>query len=1147
MSTEKVKRKLTAILSADVKGYSRLMGADEVGTIRILQTYRQVMSDLIQKKGGRVVDSPGDNVLAEFASVVDALESAVEIQRELKVRNTDRSESRRMEFRIGINLGDVVEEGERIYGDGVNIAARIEGLAEGGGICISGTAFDQIGKRLPLGYEYMGEQAVKNIEKPVRVYRVLMEPEQAGKVIGESGGKGRRWRWAAAAAVVLVAGALGLWNFYFRPPATEPASKEKMAFPLPDKPSIAVLAFTNLSGDAKDDLLGDGLSEGIINGLSKSDRVFVIARNSSFTYKGKPIKVKQVAEEMGVRYVIEGSIQREGERVRITVQLIDSLTGNHLFSERYDRDLKGILNLQDEITMKVLTAVRVKLTSGELARIYEKGTKNLDAYLKVLEAAEHKGGTVNKERVQRASQLLEEAIALDPEYASAYSILSTAYFDLVILGASESPRESLRRAVELGKKAIALDESNGTAHANLAFPYVYLREFDKAIEEAEKGVSLSPNSASGYWALGTALYSAGRPQEAIPFLQKSLRLSPIPIHSQVLGVLAGAYGALGQYEEAIATYKKVLQIYGPDHMMAHLGLAATYALMGRENEARAEGAEVLRIDPKFSWERWIRVLPFDQSRKDRLTEALNRAGLSDKPPLPLPDKPSIAVLPFVNMSDDKGQEYFSDGLTEDLITDLSKISGLFVIARNSTFVYKGKSVNVQQVSRELGVKYVLEGSVRRAGDQVRINAQLIDATSAQHLWAERYDGSMRDVFSLQDKINQKIVAALAVKLTADEKAQVGKKETNNLAAYEEFLKGREHYLKFTVEDLAKAMTCFKRAIELDPNYRRARAALALLYYNIAARGPIMQDALKINYGEARLRARQYLMNAMEEPISVTYMLSGLMNLTLRQWDEAISQFEKALALDPNDPLLYVGLTWVLSMSGRPAEGMEYAKSGMRLDPLNPARYLAQIGVAHFCMGEWQEAVTPSEQALKLNPEEGIWAAVLASAYAHLGRTEEAKAAYQVCRQRVGTDLSLYFWPFKDSRVEESFVEGLIKAGWSGGRFVSVHVSKKDQITGEHLKQFYYPSTTIGYGIGSWQMSQEFAEDGTVTMSAAGLPGGVDTGRSWLEDKICIQFQKYSAGLAFCRTTFRNPRGTPQGNDEYLGFSDLASTTFSRAQ
>jgi adenylate cyclase len=410
-------------------------------------------------------------------------------------------------------------------------------------------------------------------------------------------------------------------------PKVEVASKEKLAFPLPDKPSIAVLPFTNISGEKELEYFSDGLAEGIINGLSKSEHIFVIARNSTFTYKGKPVKVKQVAEEMGVRYVIEGSVQQEKNRVRITAQLIDALTGRHLFSERYDRDLKDILNLQDEITMKVLTAVQVKLTTGEVARLSEKGTKNLEAYLKVLQAREHKAGTFNKERVERAIQLLEEAIALDPEYAIAYSVLCTAHFDLVAIGASESPRESLQRAVELGKKAIALDDSNSSVHASLTFPYIYLREYNKAISEAEKAISLGPNSASAYFALGTALYVAGRPQEAIPMLQKSLRLSPIPVHSQVLGLLAYSYSWLGQYEEAIATNKKVLQIYGPDHLMAHLGLAITYAWMDREKEARAEGAEVLRIDPKFSVERFIKGLPSDQSRKDRMADALRKAGL----------------------------------------------------------------------------------------------------------------------------------------------------------------------------------------------------------------------------------------------------------------------------------------------------------------------------------------------------------------------------------------------------------------------------------------------------------------------------------------------------------------------------------------
>ena len=600
MAEEGFKRKLTTIFSADVVGYSRLMEDNEEATIQTLNTYRNSMSTLIEQHNGRVVDMTGDNLMAEFSSVVDAVKCAVETQKEVSERTADLPENRRMLFRIGVNLGDIVEEGERIYGDGVNIAARLEGLAEGGGICISGTAYDQLKNKLELGYEFLGEHSVKNIAAPVRVYKILMEPEAVGKIIGEKR-KTKRWMAVAVAAVILIG--LAGWYLYFeQSKRVEPASVKQMVYSLPDKPSIAVLPFTNLSSEKEQEYLCDGLAEGIIDGLAKSDRLFVIARNSSFTYKGKPTKIKQVAEDLGVRYVLEGSIQKAGDRVRITTQLIDALSGHHLFSERYDRQLKDILTLQDEITMKVLTAVQVKLTVGEGAIFSAKGTKNLDAYLKVLQAREYKGRTMNKERVEKAIQLCEEAIALDPEYVYAYSTLSTAYFDLVVLGASDSPIESLRRAVELGKKAVDLDESNPYAHACLAFPYMYLKKFDQAISEAEKSISLAPNYALGYFALGAVLVTVGRHKEAILALQKCLRLSPVPVHSRVLGALAMSYREVGQYEESIATYKKELQIAGPDHLMAHLGMAFTYVMMGRENEARAQGAEVMRIDPEFSLE-----------------------------------------------------------------------------------------------------------------------------------------------------------------------------------------------------------------------------------------------------------------------------------------------------------------------------------------------------------------------------------------------------------------------------------------------------------------------------------------------------------------------------------------------------------------
>jgi adenylate cyclase len=626
MTTQEVKRKLAAILSADVKGYSRLMGEDEEGTIRTLNAYKEVLTGFVQKHQGRVVGTAGDSMLAEFASVVDAVRCAVGIQEELKGRNKELPEDRRMEFRIGVNLGDVVEDGDTIYGDGVNIAARLESLAEAGGICISGTAYDQVENKLSLGYKYLGEQAVKNIAKPVRVYRVLMEPGTAGKVIGENKIKPRQWKNAAiglVVVVIIVIVATVIWKFYSpTAPKMEVASKEKMAFPLPDKPSIAVLPFVNMSGDPKKDYLSDGITEEIINALSKIPTVFVIARNSTFTYKGKPVRVQQVSEEMGVQYVMEGSVQWSGDRVRVTIQLIDALKGHHLFSDRYDRELKDIFALQDEITMKALTAMRVGLRVGEDARFADKGTKNLDAYLKFIQSSKV---TLNKGNVVLARQLVEESLALDPGFVSAYAHLSTMLVMEVWLGVSKSPKESLDRAEELAKKALALDNSNWYAYCSLSLTYLFKKNYDKALSMAERAVSLNPNSMLAWFYLGTAHLYLERYEEAILHLKKSLRLSPVPFGATLFN-LALCYRFLGRYDEAIATHKKLFQLQ-PDYLPGHVSLAYTYVLAGRQEEARAEAAEVMRIDPQFSLERYAKGVASKQAHIDQMVEALRKAGL----------------------------------------------------------------------------------------------------------------------------------------------------------------------------------------------------------------------------------------------------------------------------------------------------------------------------------------------------------------------------------------------------------------------------------------------------------------------------------------------------------------------------------------
>jgi adenylate cyclase len=754
MNSEHMKRRLVAILSADVKGYSRLMSLDEEGTVRMLTAYKGVMENLIGQHGGRVVDAPGDNLLAEFSSVVDAVQCAVEIQREIQGRNEGVPEDRRMEFRIGVNLGDVLEEGEKIFGDGVNIVARVERLSEPCGVCISGTAYDQVKNRLPFGFKSLGEHVVKNIPEPVRVYRVLMEPgvTKAGKGLRIEA-RGKKALVLGIVALLLVVAALAVWRLYVRPtpPPMEAAFQEKMTFPLPDKPSIA-------------------------------------------------------------------------------------------------------------------------------------------------------------------------------------------------------------------------------------------------------------------------------------------------------------------------------------------------------------------------------------------------------------------VLPFSNISNDPAQEYFIDGMTDDLITDLSKISGVFVIARNSTFTYKGKDVKIKQVAEELGVRYVLEGSVRKAGEQVRINAQLIDAMKGHHLWAERYDGKMQDIFALQDKITQKIVSALSVKLTGREKELIAKKGTDNVAAHDAFLRGWGHFLRKTPEDFVKAEASFKKAIELDPNYGRAYAALSAVYSDASMMMSVLKG-LGISWLEVRARMIQNLKKATE--CSIAHCVRSQRYLFRRQHQEALSEIEQALALDPNDPtsLYYMGYT--LTFSGRPDDAVEFFKKGMRLDPHNPSRYLTGLGRVHFCKGELEEAVRLYEQAMRLNPESAPWAwgACLAAFYALLGRDQEARGTfenYKKVKVDVPAEVTInlrYIMnsaPFKDRAVADRLVEGLRKAGFApapirGGYFPAF---KENQLTGDEIKRLLFGSRINGKIMYSQQFWMTFHKDGKFTWRG---PGSIssDTGKIWMEgDAICRQWEKKFWGSEQCATVFRYPGGTSEGKDEYFWCNDFGFNTFS---
>jgi adenylate cyclase len=617
-----------------VKGYSRLMGENETETVKTLTSYRKIMGELIQQHRGRVIDSPGDNILAEFGSVVDAVQCSVAAQNELKARNAELPENRRMEFRIGVNLGDVIEEENRIYGDGVNIAARLEALADPGGICISKTAFDHIETKLPLGYEYLGEQTVKNIAKPVGAYRVVMEPRVTVVGIKEKKAPSgqRRVSLAIAVIVILLAGVLALWQFVLRPspPSVEKADPKKMALPLPDKPSIAVLPFANIGADPEQEYFSDGITEDIITNLSKLSALFVVSSNSTFLYKGKQVKIEEVARDLGVRHVLEGSVRRAGGRVRITAQLIDGKTGQHVWADNYDRELKDIFSVQDDVTRKVVSELAVALTASEIERQARKHTDNFEAYDTYLRARRAIRFSINQEQDLKGKELAQRCIELDPNFAGGYEVLSYMLSRSIRFGFSTSPKEDLEKAYELAKKAVSVDETFADAHLALASAYLMKERHDDAVTAAMAATRSQPGNSLAHTYLGFYLHWAGRGKEAVEAIKKGRQLNPKFLEGPdavYLSFMGFACFTAGFYEEAIEAMKQCIDRYGPA-VPRHPFLIASYVSLGREEEARAAAQQLLKMNPNFSLESWKYGRTYKNPEDiERLYGALRKAGL----------------------------------------------------------------------------------------------------------------------------------------------------------------------------------------------------------------------------------------------------------------------------------------------------------------------------------------------------------------------------------------------------------------------------------------------------------------------------------------------------------------------------------------
>ncbi len=599
------KRKLTAILSADAVGYSRLMNDDEEATVRTIQAYRKVFSTLILQHNGRLIDSPGDNLLAEFPSVVDGLHCALAVQHELANRNAAMSDNRRMRFRIGLNLGDVIEEKGRLYGDGVNVAARLESLAEPGGILLSGAVYDQVKHKLPNRFEFTGDQKVKNIPDPIRAYRVVMDPDinHLPQKIGIK--KTKRFK----TLLVLLLGTIMILavgsGYYFwqdrnsRSPAN--ASPDSSVSPAPAfrKASIAVLPFTNLSDDVEQEYFSDGVTNDIITDLSKFRELLVIASNTVFMYKGKTVSITTVGRDLGVAYIMEGSVQKAGDHIRINVQLIDASDGTHVWAERYNRRYTDIFELQGDIVQAIVTKLAVKTFQYEQARALRKKPNDLLAYDYLLRGYAYYHQR-NRSAYSMAKEMFSRAVELDPFYAAAYVGLGELEYGKVSYGWTEFPDKALNKALAFVRKAIELDESNSTAHSLLSSIYTFQNGYELAINEAERAIELNPNDSGSYNELGWALLRFGRLDEAIAALDMSLRLdssSPRNIWFH-LGI---AYYLKEDFGKASVILAQGLT-KRPGFSGYHIALAATYARLGRNEDAAREAAAVRRLDPFFKVE-----------------------------------------------------------------------------------------------------------------------------------------------------------------------------------------------------------------------------------------------------------------------------------------------------------------------------------------------------------------------------------------------------------------------------------------------------------------------------------------------------------------------------------------------------------------
>ena len=948
-------RRLAAIVSADVAGYSRLMGRDESGTLAALKALRRELIDpAIDRHSGRIVKTTGDGLLLEFASVVEAVRCVLDVQSQMAAR------AGAIAFRIGVNIGDIIIDEGDIFGDGVNVAARLQEIAQPGGVAVSARVHEDVRDRLDATFVDAGPQALKNIARSVHV-----------------------WRWSPVGA-----------------PGVVPSAP----LALPDKPSIAVLPFQNMSGNAEQEHFADGMTEDILTGLARFQNLFVIARNSSFTYKGQAVDVKKVGAELGVRYVLEGSIRAAGQRVRITAQLIDAPTAHHVWAERYDRALTDIFDIQDEVTTQIVAAIDFEVREAEAQRSRGVAAAGLEAW-----AQYHKAFPLlfrlTQEDNQRATALFDALRTSYSAFAAGHAGYGFSLTSDAIYGWTGDRQATARAAIAPCRHAVDLDDKDAFCHLALGRALLIAGERDLALASIERAVARNPNAALARMFRGMALIGLERYAEAIVSVDLAIRLSPRDpgIWSFYLW-RATCHAALGNIDAAVEAARQAVR-ERPDLWQTHITLASILARTSRRDEAKAAMARAQELHPGLTLDelRELNSLFVSATLLQEIDTLITPLGLPRRPvgpaSLPLPDKPSIAVLPFQNMSGDPEQEYFADGMVEDIITALSRFKSLFVIARNSSFSYKGKSPDIRQVGRELGVRYVLEGSIRKAANRIRVTGQLIDTLTGNHIWAERYDRVLEDIFAVQEEVTQAIVAAIAPQITSTERSKAIRRRPSNLSAYEIALRAWVHmgegHDKADQTLIDQSIREAREALAIDPTSVLALQALArahgiALFLQMV---PDREQALR----DAALATSRALELDDENPYS--YALRGLGCLLSGHQDrypEALADARRAHEMNPNDVDVLQIVGNLEATVGEPERAIEHLHQVMRLDPRasRSAWTYNLLAFASFGAKQYPEGIGWALRALRDMPRMLQPHVNLACCLVGTGEIDKAKATFE---------------------------------------------------------------------------------------------------------------------------------------------------------